>query len=65
MFFVVFNIEIGEVMEVVIELYEFVLFDMGVGLVMVCCVCMIGSLIVDFWYDEVGNWVGCEFEVCG
>lgn len=61
----ILNTETGEPMDVVIEAFEPAPFDTGAGSVLARRVRMTGSLTVDLWYDEAGNWVGCEFEARG
>tara|TARA_R110000744_G_scaffold145205_7_gene257708 strand:+ start:6334 stop:6900 length:567 start_codon:yes stop_codon:yes gene_type:complete len=61
----ILNTETGEPMAVTItELGRREIFTSR-GAVAARGVRMTGSLSVDLWYDEDGEWIGCEFEVDG
>lgn len=61
----ILNTETGEPMPVsIVDLGERVV-ETGRGPVRARGIRMTGTLSVDLWYDENGDWVGCDFQVDG
>ncbi|WP_417483831.1 DUF6134 family protein [Maricaulis salignorans] len=61
----ILNTETGEPMAVTITQLDRREILTGRGPIEARGVRMTGSLSVDLWYDEDGEWIGCEFEVDG